>query len=129
MPRRESAQSLTPFGAEMQRLRKARGERQKDMAEAIGVTPAYLSALEHGHKSKPAWPVLQRIIQHFGLIWDDAERLKELADASNPRVQVDTARLSEQATRTANKLARYIDRLDDETLAAIDRLIDKNAKG
>ncbi|MGB0920337.1 MAG: helix-turn-helix domain-containing protein [Alphaproteobacteria bacterium] len=125
MPRPTSQKSLTPFGAEMQRLRKQRGESQKQMAEAIGVTPAYLSALEHGHKSRPAWSVLQQIIQHFGLIWDDAENLKELADASNPRVAVDTSKLSVQATRTANLLARYIDKLDDDTLQDIDRLIEK----
>lgn len=125
MPRPISEKSLTPFGAEMQRLRQERGESQKDMAAAIGVTPAYLSALEHGHKSKPAWSILQRIIQHFGLIWDDAEQLKELADASNPRVAVDTSKLSVQATRTANLLARYIDKLDEDTLKEIDRLIEK----
>jgi transcriptional regulator with XRE-family HTH domain len=34
----------------------------KEMAGAIGVSPAYLSALEHGHRGAPAWYLVQRII-------------------------------------------------------------------
>jgi DNA-binding XRE family transcriptional regulator len=41
---------MTPFGEAMHRLRAERGISQKQMAAAIGVSPAYLSALEHGKR-------------------------------------------------------------------------------
>ncbi|TKB38718.1 MAG: helix-turn-helix transcriptional regulator, partial [Mesorhizobium sp.] len=37
---------MTPFGERLRVLRNERGVSQKDMAKAIGVSAAYLSALE-----------------------------------------------------------------------------------
>jgi transcriptional regulator with XRE-family HTH domain len=61
---------MTPFGREIRRLRAARGLSQKQMARDIGVSAAYLSALEHGHRGQPSWELLQRIIGYFNVIWD-----------------------------------------------------------
>ena len=46
---------MTPFGERLRALREARGIKLKDMAEALGVSSTYLSALEHGRRSKPSW--------------------------------------------------------------------------
>ena len=78
----------------MRRLRAERGITQKHMAKAIGISPAYLSALEHGHRGQPSWDLLQRIIGFFNVIWDDAEELQRLAALSHPRVTIDTSGLS-----------------------------------
>jgi transcriptional regulator with XRE-family HTH domain len=107
---------MTPFGARLRALRASRGETLKDMAEAIGVSAAYLSALEHGKRGVPTWLLLQRIIAHFNIIWDEAEDLQRLAEMSDPRIVVDTARLSPLATELANRLARDIGRLDEATI-------------
>ena len=110
---------MTPFGARLRVLRAARGERLKDMAEAIGVSAAYLSALEHGKRGVPTWLLLQRIIAHFNIIWDEAEELQRLAELSDPRVVIDTAMLSPLATEYANRLARAIAGLSDAELATM----------
>ena len=110
---------MTPFGAKMRALRAARGERLKDMAAAIGVSPAYLSALEHGKRGKPTWLLLQRIINHFNVIWDEAEDLQRLVELSDPRVTIDTAKLTPAATEFANRLARDIERLPEAELQAM----------
>lgn len=115
--------NLTPFGEELRRLRAEKGVQAKDMAAAIDVTPAYLSALEHGGRGRISFPLLQRIITYFGLIWDDAEKLKDLAALSHPRVVVDTEKASAQATLTANLLARHVGDLSDDQLAAMDKII------
>ena len=86
------------------------------MAEAIGVTPTYLSALEHGRRGRPNWVFVQRVIHFFNVIWDDAEELQRLADVSHPRVVIDTAGLDPRATLLANRLARRIAELDPATL-------------
>ena len=112
---------MTPFGARLREIREARGITLKAMAAAIGVSPAYLSALEHGRRGRPTWDLLQRIIGHLNIIWDEAEELERLADLSHPRIVIDTEGLSPKATELANRLAERIGDLQDETL---DRLID-----
>ncbi len=107
---------MTPFGEKLRALRKEKGVRQVDMADTLGVSAAYLSALEHGKRGAPSWAFLQKIIQYFGLIWDDAEHLKDLAHLSKPKVSIDTSGLDPRATEAANLLARRIARLTDREL-------------
>lgn len=112
---------MTPFGARLREIREARGMTLKSMAAAIGVSPAYLSALEHGRRGRPTWDLLQRIIGHLNIIWDEADELERLADLSHPRIVIDTEGLTPKATELANRLAECIGSLDEERL---DQLID-----
>ncbi|MCR4265676.1 helix-turn-helix domain-containing protein [Nitratireductor sp. ZSWI3] len=104
---------MTPLGAKIRQLRNERGVSQKEMAAAIGVSPAYLSALEHGRASPPNWAMVQKIIGYFNVIWDEADELQRIAELSHPRVVVDTAKLSPPATELANLLAMHIATLSD----------------
>ena len=110
---------MTPFGEKLRTLRGERGVRQKDMAAAIGVTAPYLSAREHGRRGAPTWTLIQKIIGYFNIIWDDAEELARLAEASHPRVKLDTSGLSPAATELANLLAENIEKLDEAELRRI----------
>ena len=112
---------MTPFGARLREIREARGMTLKSMAAAIGVSPAYLSALEHGRRGRPTWDLLQRIIGHLNIIWDEADELGRLADLSHPRIVIDTEGLTPKATELANRLAECIGSLDEDRL---DQLID-----
>lgn len=116
---------MTPFGDRMRKLRAERGMTLKTMAEAVGVSPAYLSALEHGKRGRPSWHLIQRIIAHFNIIWDEAEDVVRLARISHPRIAIDTAGLSPRATELANRLADEIGRLDHATLDEIIGLLDR----
>ena len=109
---------MTPFGEKMRDLRAERGLALKDMAAGLGVSPAYLSALEHGRRGRPNRRFVHRVCQYLGVIWDDAEDLQRLADLSHPRVTVDTAGLSARATEFANVLAERIADLPEETIAS-----------
>ncbi len=111
---------MTPFGEKLRALRAERDLTLKQMAEGLGVSSAYLSAVEHGHRSRPNRRFVHRVCQYLNIIWDDAEELQSLADLSHPRVTVDTAGLTPQATQLANRLAEEIGRYDSET---IDRLL------
>ncbi|RWO23106.1 helix-turn-helix transcriptional regulator [Mesorhizobium sp.] len=110
---------MTPFGEKLRALRSERGVSQKDMARAIGVSAAYLSALEHGRRGAPTWTLIQKIIGYFNVIWDDAEELARLAETSHPRVKLDTSGLSPAATELANVLAENIEKLDEAELRRI----------
>ena len=119
---------MTPFGERVRALRAERGIALKDMAAALGVTPAYLSALEHGRRGRPGWGFVQRVIQYFNVIWDEAEELERLAHDSDPRITVDTAGLSPKATQLANRLARHIGTLGEPEIAALLALLDAQTR-
>lgn len=107
---------MTPFGRRIRELRAERGVTQRQMAAALGVSPAWLSALEKGNRGRPSWEFLQRVIAYFNVIWDDADELVELARISHPRIIVDTSRLSAEATELANLVAERIGELSADDL-------------
>ena len=107
---------MTPFGRKLRELRAERGVLLKDMAAALGVSSAYLSALEHGNRGRPSRVFVQQISAYFNLAWDDVDELERLAELSHPRVIVNTAGLSPQATEPANRLSEVIEHLDNATI-------------
>lgn len=110
---------MTPLGAKLRALRADRGATLKEMATALNVSSAYLSALEHGKRGKPTWFLLQRMIAYFNVIWDEAEELQRLAELSDPKITIDTAGLAPEATELTNRLAAEIGQLDTEDLVHI----------
>jgi len=114
---------VTPFGVRLRRLRAERGLRLKDMADALGVSAAYLSALEHGRRGRPTHAMVVAICAQLGIIWDDADELMRLARISHPRVTVDTAGLSAEATELANLLAERIRKLPPDRVARLLELV------
>jgi transcriptional regulator with XRE-family HTH domain len=112
---------MTPFGVRLRQLRAARGIGMRQMAEALGVSAAYLSALEHGRRGRPTHAMVVAICAQLNIIWDDADELHRLARLSHPRVTVDTAGLSPTATELANLLAERIRKLPPER---VERLLD-----
>lgn len=119
---------MTPFGQALRDMRRQRGITQKVLAEAIGVTPAYLSALEHGRRGRPTFELLQRIAGYFNVIWDDADDLFRLAEASDPKAVLDTAGLPAIYTAFANRLARQIRTLSPDVIKKLDRILEEAAK-
>jgi len=110
---------MTPFGQRVRELRQMKGVTQKEMAEALGVSAAWLSALEKGRRGKPTWAFLQRVIVYFNVIWDDADELVELARVSHPRVVVDTGGLAPEAVELAHLMAERIAMLSRDDLSEL----------
>lgn len=119
---------MTPFGEKLRALRAERGLTQKEMAVGIGVSAAYLSALENGKRGKPSWPLQQRIFGFLNIIWDEAEELENLARLSEPRAIIDTSGLGAKATMMANLLAQHIDDLDEDSLEALKKIIQEKSR-
>ncbi len=114
---------MTPFGARLRDLRRQRSITLKDMAAVLHVSAAYLSALEHGKRGQPGPGLVLEICGYFGLIWDEAEALKRLAELSKPKVTLDASGLSPQATAFANRLGECLRDLDPGAVAALDDLL------
>ena len=119
---------MTPFG---QKLRELRGQRDlslKEMAQALNLSSAYLSALEHGQRGRPSPGLVMQIIGYFNVIWDEAEELKALAGISHPKVTLDTSGLSPAATQLANRLEQSIRYLPPETVERILSLLKEQGR-
>lgn len=123
---------MTPFGERVRHLRRQRGLMLKDMAAHLGVSSAYLSALERGERGKPTWTLIQGVLQYFNIIWDEADELIRLADLSDPRVKIDTSGTHARATLLANRLAREVGNLSEDEvdgiLAVLDQAQDRNRR-
>jgi transcriptional regulator with XRE-family HTH domain len=120
---------MTPLGAKIRQLREERGISLKDMAKALNISSAYLSALEHGRRGKPTGFLLHRMITFFNVIWDEAEEFQRLAEISDPKITIDTAGLLPEATELSNRLAADIGKLDAEDLRALrDDLVRRSGK-
>ncbi len=115
---------MTPFGAKLRELRAARGLLQRDMAAALDVSAAYLSALEHGRRGAPSAGLIHQICEYLGLIWDDADELKALAKLSRPRLRLNAGGMTPEQTALGNRLARELRNLDPGTVAQIHTLLD-----
>ena len=102
---------MTPFGAKIRDWRQRRGCTMYQQAEALGVSAAYLSALETGTRGRPSAVLVDQICVWLGLIWDDAEELKRLAVLSHPKPTINARGHSAEAIYMVNFLARNIDRL------------------
>jgi len=114
---------MTPFGRKLRHLREAKGRTLKDLARALKVSSAYLSALEHGHRGKPSAGLVQQVAAYFNLAWEEVDEMRALADISDPGVSLDTAGLAPEATELANVLAKRIGTLDDETISELLRVL------
>lgn len=120
---------MTPFGKKLREMRREKGVTLTDMAEALEVSPAYLSALEHGKRGRPSLLLQHQICGYFNIIWDEAEALQRLARISHPRVTVDTAGLSPDATELANLLAERIGDLPDDLIGKMLAAVKDTTKG
>ena len=116
---------MTPFGQRLRELREQHGRALKDMARALKVSSAYLSALEHGHRAQPKPGFVQQVAAYFNLAWEEVDELKALAELSDPKPSIDTSGLSPLATEVANRLKRGIKALDEVALKAILKQLNK----
>ena len=123
---------MTPFGIKLKSLRKEKKVSITELAKALKISTAYLSMLENGKRGKPPDGMVELICIYFGLIWDDAEELKELAKISDINVQINTKLLSINATKLTNVLKNNIRWLTNKQLIelfeTVERMVKKNQK-
>ena len=105
---------MTPFGQKVRYWRDRKGRTQQQQAEFLGVSKAYVSALENGARGQPSTVFVDQICVWLDLIWDDAEELKRLAALSHPKPTVDVRNQHAKAVELANLMAKNIHRLTAE---------------
>ena len=113
---------LTEFGQHLRKIRIDCGEFLKDMAEKLGVTSSYLSAVETGKRNIPDdW--VAKISQLYGLDMFEREALQIAADNSARSVTMDLSNIAPPKRETALLFARKFDEVGNATIEAIRNLL------
>ena len=123
---------MTPFGFKLKSLRKEKKVSISKLAKTLKISTAYLSMLENGKRGNPPDGMVELICAYFGLIWDDAEELKDLAKISDINVQINTKNQGINATTLTNVLKNNIRWLTNKQLIelseTIKRMVQKSQK-
>jgi len=122
---------LTEFGQFLRKLRIDCNELLKDMADKLGVTPSYLSAVETGKRNIPdGW--IDKISQFYNLDIFEKEALQNAADNSISAVTMDLRSMAPKKRETALLFARTFedtDDIDEAAIMAIRDLLNKQRRG
>ncbi|WP_290457643.1 helix-turn-helix domain-containing protein [Faecalibaculum rodentium] len=114
---------LTEFGKEIRKLRIEHNDLLKNMADKLGVTSSYVSAIEHGKKPIPA-DFISRLKGLYDLSSDEIRRLEQAKEESALKVNIDLAGVNKKQAILANAFARKLNYFSDEEMEEIMRLID-----
>jgi len=115
---------LTEFGQYLRKLRIDCGELLKDMADKLGVTSSYLSAVETGKRNIPdGW--VEKISQFYKLHMFEQEALQIAANNSAKAVTMDLSNMVPKRRETALLFARKFDDVDDSAIEAIRKLLNE----
>jgi len=113
---------LTEFGKFLRRLRIDNEELLKSMAEKLGVSSSYLSAVETGKRNIPDdWE--EKIIQLYKLDMIEQEDLQNAIAISTRAVTMDLSKMVSKKKETALLFARKFDDVDDSAIEEIRKLL------
>lgn len=116
---------LTYIGKFLRKLRIDNGEILKDMAEKLGVSSAFLSAVENGKKKMPdSWPKKLKDIYSFSK--EQEEELQKAIIDTNDMVEIHLQDASASNRNLAISFAREFPSLDDETSEKILDMLQRN---
>lgn len=109
---------LTEFGKVLRKLRIDRQEFLRDMAQKLGVSSAYLSAVETGKRKAPkSW--VDTITEQYQLNRGMASELRQAYESSAQEVKIPLSNISAIRRDAVLSFAKALDGLDDEKLAKI----------
>jgi len=119
---------LTLFGKFTRKLRIDSGELLKDMAEKLGVTSSYLSAVENGKRNVPqSW--ISKIADNYEITSDQFRELKEAVEKSRQTNKVDLKGMNSDDKDLMMALARRINGLDDQDKKDIKDILQNKQRG
>lgn len=118
---------LTEFGRFIRKFRIDRSIRLKDMADAVNVSPSFLSGIEVGKKVLP-FDLEKKIATHYQMSHEEVREMQEAADASRTQVYLDLPSNNNLDKQVIGAFCRNISNLDDEKKKAILDLLNKKGE-
>lgn len=115
---------LTEFGKTLRKMRIDCGEIIKNMADKLGCTASYLSAVETGKRPVPdEW--VDKIVELYNLDSDDAQKLRTESMAEAKSIKIDINNLFGNKRETAILFAREFSDVDESTSEKIRELLQR----
>lgn len=115
---------VTKLGIFLRKLRLDNNEIMKDMAEKLGVSPSFLSAVENGKKKMPdSW--LDSIINLYDLDQEKQNELMISIEESRTKVEIPLDEFSGSKKRLLLSFARELNGMDESDLEIIKNLLKK----
>jgi transcriptional regulator with XRE-family HTH domain len=114
---------ITPFGKELRKIRLDRDMFLKNMADELGFTSSYLSAIENGKKKIPN-DFIQILEEKFQLSTEEIYKLKDAQLASQKIVEFDTQDMEDYQKDFVISFARRFEELPQETIENFKKMLD-----
>lgn len=115
---------LTLFGKFCRKLRIDSGELLKDMADKLGVTSSYLSAVETGKRNVPAeW--LDKLTKLYSLNRSESTELSEAIHESQLTIKFDLNEMRKDERNLVLAFARRLDGLAADDKKQIQSILNK----
>lgn len=117
------------YGKVVRKLRVDKGMKLCEMADAINMSSAFLSAIEKGDKQVPK-TLIEKVVQALGLEPGGQEQrnMEEAVMLDRGYITVDISQASPQAQDVAVRFAQSLDSLDDGQLDAVMAIVNKSAR-
>ena len=103
---------MTEFGIFIRKFRLDRGILLRDMAKDLGISPAYLSGMETGHKDIPQ-SLADNIISVYNLSAEQTKELKHSIMLSRQKICITTGQLAWK-NEIVSMLKEKLDTLSEE---------------
>lgn len=113
----------TKFGEFMRVLRIKHHEIMGDIADVLGVSLPFLSAVENGKRNVPAdW--VDKIVSHYNLSPEETQELLEAIEQSKTQMKIDLKSSDFFQRTAAMQFARSFDNMDEDTAKRIIELLE-----
>jgi len=115
---------VTTFGKELRKLRVDTSELLGDMAKRLGISAAYLSAIEVGNRAIPD-DFVAKVVAEYGLDEAMAKKLEESKVSSQGKFEVELGDMKDNKSyvETAVMLARDFSKLSDTQIMEINKML------
>lgn len=115
---------LTKLGKELRKIRLDNDQLLKDMAQKLGVTVAYLSAVENGKRKIPdSW--IPIIASEYELEDSEVENLQQLAFEERNSININMENASPQERNLVYSFARRFSELSKEDIDKLEKILKK----
>ena len=118
----------TSLGIFLAQIRLSNGETLREMAKKIGVSSAFLSAVENGKKKMPeAWKEKLQVL--YSLTTQQIAELEQAMLESNDKIELDVSDVSKTERELVISFARKFSSLDQETIEKIRKILSNPKEG
>ena len=112
------------FGIEMRKIRANTGESLRTMAERIGVSATFLSAMEVGRKAI-SMDYAKKIKEIYNLSEEDYAKIYDSIVETNQHVDIEISKMNEAQKEVSMVFARRIENADPELIEKLRKVLEE----